>query len=399
MTLNAQTQFAPGGTHDSVDFPSRHQLTASWRVKDGIRLIGGYEVAEGSDFTAHTAQLGFDVAPWTGAKLTSTLNQQAIGENGARTYAQYGLAQSLTLGRHWSVDATVDSARTISGRIPTGAVLNAFQPVASGGFLGQDQTNGDFTAVTLGGTYRAARWSWNGRLEYRDADTNDRWGLTTNFLRALGEGKTLAASLRGYRVTDRRGAVAEYGAADLALAWRPLDGDWSILERLSFRQENADAGFTAANVLGVPSYGYGQQDTTRLINNLALNYRTGPEGRGHGFEGTLYYGAKYVKGRIADDRFDGFIDVAGFDLRRDLGKRFDVGVQGSVQHAWTARAWSFSGGPSVGVSPAPNLWISAGYNVAGYRDRDFEADRYTRKGPYVTLRLKFDQTSLRWMIP
>jgi hypothetical protein len=46
------------------------------------------------------------------------------------------------------------------------------------------------------------------------------------------------------------------------------------------------------------------------------------------------------------------------------------------------------------VSPAPNVWISAGYNIAGYRDRDFAADRYTRQGPYLTMRLKVDQLSL-----
>ena len=51
------------------------------------------------------------------------------------------------------------------------------------------------------------------------------------------------------------------------------------------------------------------------------------------------------------------------------------------------------------MSPAANVWISAGYNVAGYRDRDAEADRYTRRGPYVTMRLKFDQSTLRGLIP
>ena len=401
LTLTGLTQFAPGGAHDSVDFPVRHQLTASARVASGVRLIGGYEIAEGDGYTARTAQLGFDVAPWTGAKLTSTVDQQAVGENGARTYAQYGLAQSLTLGRHWSVDATVDSTTTLNGRIPTGAILNAFQPVASGGFVGQTQgqTNGDFTAVTLGGTYRAGSWSWNGRVEYRDGDDNRRWGLTSNFLRTLGEGRTLAASLRGYRVASGSGGIARYGAADVALAWRPLDGNWSILERLSIRHEAAGTGFTAANVLGIPALDYGQQDTIRVINNLALDYRTGPEGRGHGIEATVYHGIKYVKGRLADEKYDGLIDLVGFDLRRDLGARFDIGVQGSVQHAWSAHALSFSGGPSAGVSPAANVWISAGYNIAGYRDHDAEADRYTRRGPYITMRLKFDQSTLRGLIP
>ena len=394
VTLTGQTQFAPGGDSDSVDFPIRHQIQLAYRIKPGIRLIGGYEIANGDGYVAHTKQFGVDVAPWTGAKLMSTLNQQAIGENGARTYAQYGLSQSVPLGKNWTVDGTLDASNTLKGQIPDGAVVNAFQPVTSGGYVGQDQTNGDYAAATFGATYRQARWSVNGRLEYRNADSGDRWGITTNFLRTLGQGKTLASSIKAYTIKDRTGAVATYATADLALALRPLDSRWSVLERLELRHESADAGFSDSNALGVPAYGAGDQVTSRIINNLAVNYRTGPEGLGHGTEATVYYGAKYVAGRFADDTYDGYIDVTGFELRQDIGTRFDIGVSGSVQHAWSRSAWSWSGGPSVGVSPARNTWISAGYNVSGYRDRDFEDDRYTRQGPYVTMRLKFDQATI-----
>ncbi len=406
LVLGGQTQVAPGGDDDSVDFPIRHQLTASYRIRPGIRLIGGYEIADGADFVAHTKRIGVDVAPWTGAKVMTTVNQQAAnnvggenggGENGQRTYAQYGLSQSVPLGQHWTVDGTLDSSRTLKGEIPTGAVINAFQPISSGGSLGQggEQQTGDYTAATIGANYRGDRWSWNGRLEYRAADAGNRRGITSNFLRTLGEGKTLASGLRAYTVTDRAGAVAAYANADVAIAWRPLDSRWSLLERLELRHERADSGFTDTNTLGVPAYGAGDQVTSRIINNLALNYRTGAEGVGHGLEATVYYGAKYVAGRFADDRYDGYIDVTGFDLRRDLGSRFDIGVQGSVQHAWSRSAVSWSGGPSAGVSPAGNIWVSAGYNIAGYRDRDFEDDRYTRQGPYLTMRIKFDQSTLR----
>ena len=178
------------------------------------------------------------------------------------------------------------------------------------------------------------------------------------------------------------------------MALRPLDSRWSLLERLELRHEGADAGFDDRNALGVPAYGGGGQTTTRLVNNLAVNYRSGAEGDGHGLEATVYHGAKYVRGRFAADIYDGFVQVAGFELRRDLGARLDIGVQGSVQHAWGRGAVAFGGGPSIGVSPAGAIWITAGYNVAGYRDPDFEADRYTRQGPYLTMRLKFDQLSL-----
>ncbi|QQV76787.1 DUF11 domain-containing protein [Sphingomonas aliaeris] len=405
LTVSGQTQFAPGGDKDSVDFPIRHQLTAAYRITPGIRLIGGYEIANGQEFVVHTKQIGFDVAPWTGAKLMSTLNQQAVAENGGRTFAQYGLSQSLPVGKHWTFDATLDAASTISGRVPTGAVINPFQPVASGGSIGSVSSSttggfgntgstGSFTAATLSAAYRANRWSWNGRIEYRDAAADKRLGLTTNFLRSLGEGQTLASSIRAYRTTDAGGASGTYASADLAIALRPFDSRWSILERFELRHEGADAGFSAGNNLGVPAYGAGDQVTSRAINNLAINYRSGPEGNGHGFEATLYYGSKYVRGRFQDDIYTGYIHVTGFELRKDIGTRFDIGMQGSVQHAWDRGAVAFSGGPSIGVSPAKNVWITGGYNVAGYRDRDFEDDRYTRHGPYITMRMKFDQRTI-----
>ena len=394
LDLGAQAQVAPGGDKESVDFPLRQQLTAAWRVSDGIRLLGGYELAQGRDFTVGTARLGFDVAPWTGAKLMSTVNQQAIGENGQRTYAQYGLSQSLPIGKRWTIDATLDASTTLRGSVPTGAFVNAFASTANGSTAGTYGNDGDYVAATLGAAYRAKLWSLNGRVEHRRSDKDVRWTVVSDFLRTLGEGRTLAAGLKYYTLTDRNGAGAAAFNADLALALRPQDSRWSVLERLQLRRDHADAGITDRNMLGVPAYGGGFQATLRVINNFAVNYRTGNEGAGHGLEATLYYGSKWVRGSFGADDYTGYVDAIGFDLRRDLGRRFDVGLQASVQHAWDRGTVAYGYGPSLGVSPARDVWITAGYNVAGYRDRDFEADRYARKGPYVTARLKFDGRSL-----
>ncbi|MBB3474848.1 DUF11 domain-containing protein [Sphingomonas sp. BK345] len=394
LTLTGQTQVAPGGDKASVDFPVRHQLSAAYRVAPTVRLIGGYEIAEGSSYTAQTARLGLDVAPWTGGKLMSTLNQQAVGsENAQRVFAQYGLSQSLPLGSRWIVDATLDASSTLRGHLPEGATVNAFQSGVTGTAT-QDGTGADYAAVTLGASYRAGRWSWNGRAEYRASDAGDRLGLTSSALRSLGEGRTLAAGLRWYSVTQSPDARASSLAGDVALAWRPLDGRWSLLERLSLRHDQADAGVTDRNVLGVDTGGGAFQATLRTINNVALNYRSGAEGEGHGTELTLYHGIKWVRGSFGADDYTGLTQVVGVELRRDLGRRFDLGVQGSVQHGISSHTMAFSAGPNVGVSPARDLWISAGYNVSGYRDRDFGQDRYTRRGPYVTLRLKFDRDSV-----
>ena len=64
-------------------------------------------------------------------------------------------------------------------------------------------------------------------------------------------------------------------------------------------------------------------------------------------------------------------------------------------HAWSGGQVSYGAGPSVGYSPARNVWIGVGYNVSGYEDRDFSASTYTAHGPFVRMRLKLDQESVR----
>ena len=132
-----------------------------------MALIGSYEVARGSTIRADTVRLGFDVKPWAGARLVATANRQNISEYGPRSFADYGLAQSLPIGKRWTVDLTLDGSKTLGGIDPA-RVLNPAQPVASGGVVGTDGTIAeDFTAVTAGATYRGTRWSWTGRAEYR----------------------------------------------------------------------------------------------------------------------------------------------------------------------------------------------------------------------------------------
>lgn len=393
LELTGQAQLALGGQNDSTDFPARQQLTASWRVHQGVRLIGGYEVAQGQDYKAHNARVGFELSPWSGARLLSTINNQATetgsGENGTRAFAQYGLAQSLPIGKHWTIDATLDGARTVSGRVPDTTLS---RPVIGSSILGQEVREGDFIALTAGAAYRSESWTWNGRAEYRTSEVSKRLGFTSNLLRPLGQGKTLASSLRAYRTTDEQGRSVSSVTGDLALALRPIDSRWSLLERFTLRNESADQGVTSNNVLDVPTFAQGTLATFRAINSLAVSYRSGDEGGAHGIEASLYYGAKYVRGRYADEKLDGFIDVVGLEVRKDIRRNLDIGVQASVQHSWSEGTASFSFGPTIGVSPGKDLWVSAGYNMAGYRDRDFEEDRYTRHGAYVTLRAKFDRS-------
>ena len=389
VDLSGQTQVALGGAAASPAFPVRHQVTAGWRIARGIRLLAGYEIDRGARVTARTAQVGIDLSPWGGATLGGTLNRQAA-EAGQRDIAQYRLGQSLAFGPHWSADATLESARTVGGAAPAGIAAAVFQPVAGGLLPGRD--GGDATAATLGATFRSPGWTATGRVEWRRASIERRWGISASVLHPLAGGRTLAAGFRTGDAVDAQGRVVSDTTGDVALAWRPLASNWSVLDRLALRRAAGDGGAVA---LAAPARGLGGDALTlRAVNDLAVQYRSLPDGRGRGMEASVAYGVKYVRGRFADDVAAGIVDRMAADVNRSLGRGVLVGLAGSVEHGWTDRVWAWSGGPALGVSPAGALWLTLGYNVAGYRDRDFAGDRWTRAGPYATLRIKLDPHSV-----
>jgi hypothetical protein len=104
---------------------------------------------------------------------------------------------------------------------------------------------------------------------------------------------------------------------------------------------------------------------------------------------------RYVADRYDGDDVAGFSNLLGADVRFDLGRRTEVGMAGTVRAGMDFDSIAYSGGPQLGFAPFANGWFQLGYNVVGFKDRDFSADRYTRGGAYATLRFKFDQNSLK----
>ena len=52
-------------------------------------------------------------------------------------------------------------------------------------------------------------------------------------------------------------------------------------------------------------------------------------------------------------------------------------------------------GLDVGTTIAKNMWVSVGYNFAGFADDDFSASRHTAQGPYIKIRIKADQDTFK----
>lgn len=405
LELDAQTEFALGGKNGSVDFPTRHRIGARYAVTRDVNLVGSYEVADGDAVRARTARIGFDLAPWAGARLLATANQQEIGEYGPRSFAAYGLSQSLKIDDHWSVDLSLDGNRTIGG-IRASDVLNGQQPIASGGFLGDTGTlTEDFTAISAGATHRTERWTITGRAEYRDGERADRYGLTLGGLRQLGEGQALGA-LFTYAKASGTGTTPTTEAISFEASWahRPTDSSISWLSKVEVRSDKVRGAVAgqAGPVGGVALTIDGDATSRRLLNSLSVNWTSlGDRGLGGGgdwyerAEIGFFWGARYNFDRFGADDVKGWSNLLGADLRFNLGEHVDIGASGTARIGTGGDTVAWAGGPTVTLAPMTNANITFGYNFAGFHDRDFEDARFSRSGAYVTFKLKFDQTSFQ----
>lgn len=388
---------------ESIDLPERHRLTARFAISPAVKLVGSYEIANGANVSARTARAGVEVQPWAGGRMVGTLGQQDISELGKRSFAAFGLAQSVNVNQHLTLDATLDSNRTLSG-FDAGLLVNPEHPAASGGNLGENGSIAeDFTAVTLGATYRRDRWSSTLRGEWRDGQLADRTGVTFGAIRQLGEGSMVGSGFTWTRATATTGGSSEIFDGALAAAHRPATSPFAFLAKVEYRADavrNAVAGEAGAAGRGAMLV-TGDATARRLIGSVSTNWSP----QGHDPDGQLYQRTEiglFGAVRHTFDAFEGYdlkgtSLLGGLDARIGLGDRLEVGGAATVRWSMTDHTTNFAFGPQIGVTPTKNVLLTLGYNVIGFRDRDFSAARSTDEGVFATLRMKLDNDTLGFL--
>ena len=409
LELGASTSIALDNA-ESIDLPARHRLDARYAITSNVRAVAQYEIADGAEFTSSTLRGGFEITPWAGGIVNASLGNQDIAERGTRSFAAFGLSQSLQVTENLSVDATLDSNWTLSGSPQVGDLVNAEQPASSGGQFGP--AGGlfeEFTAATLGGAWRNDRWAATARGEYRDGEYADRIGFTGGLIRQLGEGRVVGSGLTWTRAEAQNGAETEIFDAAIALAHRPAESEFAFLSKIEYRSDEVrdaiageigGAGRTALLVDG-------DARSSRLIGSISANWspRDVDDLDGDDAGDTLgrrsEFGA-FVGYRHNFDRFEGFdlgsdTLLVGADARIGIGERFEVGATATVRSDLDDGATSYAIGPNVGFVPVEGVLLTIGYNLAGFDDPDFSAARNTDKGIYAAVRMKFDADTFTFL--
>ena len=222
------------------------------------------------------------------------------------------------------------------------------------------------------------------RLEVRDGTNSESVTASLAAAREMSETLSFAGALRAnFRNQDPVGTLGLFGRSSridgrVGTAWRPRSNDDLVfLNRFDVSLEDSLTGL----------------NTTKLVNNFTANTMLSERWQLAG-----HYGAKYVKTNFNGLTNSGFTHLLGGETRFDITERIDIGLHGSMLYAGNSDTMSYAYGPSIGVSPVDNVWISLGYNVVGYKEPDFLASEYSQQGAYLKFRFKFDQNSARGLL-
>ncbi|MDO8282970.1 MAG: hypothetical protein Q7U10_10190 [Thermodesulfovibrionia bacterium] len=362
LMLRADREQSIGGGNESLDFPTRTTLGADYMLSNTVTLFAEHELADGEAIETQDTRIGMRTMPWNGGSINTGMTRE-YSKDGTRVFATMGLLQTWKYNDKWSFDGGFDHSKTV---INDTAVILPSSAAAE-----------DFSALSLGTTYREEKWTWNWRGEARHSDTEDKYGLLTGIYGEVRKGLGMSAGLQLFTTRNDSGTDTLLGDIRLGAAYRPRNTKWIVLDRLDFYFQEDNGPVT-------------EFSSWKIVNNMNANYKPNREN-----QISFQYGAKYVKDTFDGISYSGFTDLIGIETRHDITKRWDIGARGSMLHSWNSNQYDYSAGASVGCNVVKNAWISLGYNFAGFIDRDFSAGKYTAKGPFMQFRLKFDQYSMK----
>ena len=369
LTLSATGETSVNSGPDESDYPSRLMLGSDYRLTDRVSLFANQEFTWGHEQRTQDSRIGAKATPWRGATASTSVSR-SMDEYGPRLMAHAGLFQTIELSSQWTADVGFDRAQTLTDGNPVDA-FDPDRPPASG-------TDGnDYTAVSGGIGYQDASWQWTNRVEYRHADSDDKWNLLSGFQHRLDETNTIAGRALHFDQKFRTGDILRSSELDFSYVRRPLSESWFWLNRSRLVYDEQRDGF-------------GSRFGHRLINNTHLNFVAQER-----HQLSLQYGARYVGDTIDSARFKGYTDLIGGEYRYDITERWDIGVRGSTLASYNSGVRMNSFGVMAGYSPIRDVWISLGYNFRGFYDDDFSGAQGRVQGIVLDFRIKFDQSSAK----
>jgi hypothetical protein len=313
-----------------------------------------------------------------GLNATERQNTTAVGVDvdymrDGRLFSEYRIRDALAGG---DTEAAIGLRNlwTLAPGLRLGTSLERVHALAGTG-------RNENTALALGLEYTASPlWKGTTRLELRDGSTADSLLFTVGLAARLSRDWT--ALLRNAYSLQRNDPGQGAPSADkvierlqAGIAWRDSQTNrWNVLGRVEHRLEEDDT------VRGIAL-----KSSTQIVSLHADWQPRRP------FLVTGRYAAKWSTEKSNAITTKYRAQAIGGRATWEFAPRWDLGIAVSALFGDSTSTRQYGVGMELGYLVATNLWVSAGYNLFGYRDADLQGADYTAKGPYVRLRYKFDE--------
>ena len=257
--------------------------------------------------------------------------------------------------------------------------LERLQPIQR---LATGTTSTESTAVAGGVEYTAnPLWKGSARLELRNSTATDSVLSTFSIAYKLNRDVALLAR-NSYSITQQKGATPgdqERWRFQLGAAYR--DTDSNKLSALARYEHRGETDTVSAPALKRSAH----------IGSFHANYQPN---RAWIMSGR--YATKYVLEDALGIASKSSGHLVSGRITHDITNKWDIGITSSLHTDGGFGNRKLGLGLEVGYLLQENLWLSGGYNLFGFKDKDLTGADYTDKGFFVRLRYKFDETLFDW---
>lgn len=354
---------------EATSFPQRTILGIDKTITSRATLNARHEILNGDNASGNNTIIGVTLRPFNGTTLSATTD--LITQDSARRIgATVGVDQVIRINDKWSAGIGLARRANISDTgIPLDVLPDAPRsPLETAPASLLTQTD-SFTSLYTGLGYQSEKTAVAGRLEIRDSAIGTRYSGTFGAAREASEVLSFALASRVEQNQQDEASNTLRFDTRLGASYRPRALGLVVFNRL-------DGSYDEIS---------GQSTSWKIVNNLALNTEIGDR-----TQLSVFHGFKYARSNFLGDSFDEVTNLIGGEVRYDVTRKIDLGLSGSALISQNGQT-DFQIGPSIGFAPVDNTWISLGWNIEGFKDNDFEAAEFSRDGPFIKLRVKFDQ--------
>ena len=261
-------------------------------------------------------------------------------------------------------------------------VTNTFERLQPVQRLANSTTSNESTALTGGVEYTAnPLWKGSARLELRNSTATDSQLSTLSLAYKMSREWSLLTRNTWTNTTTKGATPGDQTRWNFQIGAAYRDTDSNKLSAVTRFEHREEKDTVAAPML------------KRALNIASIHANYQPQR-------AVVMSARYSTKFVDEDSLGIASKSSGHlvsgRITYDITSKWDIGLVASLHGDGGFANRKMGLGLEAGYLLQENLWLSAGFNLFGFKDKDLAGQDFTDKGFYLRLRYKFDESLFDW---